>query len=67
MANMNRKRTELIRIDQETRDLLRDLSFDFSSIEKQKVTIPDIVNRTFKSKEVVDKLKIGSLERKYKK
>ena len=64
MANINRKRTEVIRIPKEVRDLLKELSFDLSAIEKNRVTIPEICNRTFKSPAVIDKLKIGALERK---
>jgi len=64
MAKINRKRTETIRVPQEIRNLLKDLSFDLSAIERSRVTTPEILNRTFKSSDIIERLKMGSLERK---
>ncbi len=66
MANLKllKNRTEVIRVDAETRKFLKDLSFDLSSIEKNKVTTPEILKRTFRSPDVVEKLKIGALDRR---
>ena len=66
MANIKlfKTRTEVIRIDAVTKKFLRDLSFDLSSIEKNKVTTPEILKRTFNSSDIIEKLKIGSLDRR---
>ena len=63
MANMNRKRTEPIRVPSEVRNQLKNLSFELSALEKNRVSIPDIQRRIFENQEIIDRLKLGSIQR----
>ena len=66
IRNMNRKKSGTIRLDDETRKILKNLSFDLSAIERNKVTTPEILKRMTSSQEIIEKLKIGSLDRRKK-
>ena len=69
MANFKllKDKTEVIRVPKNIRDKLKNLTFDLSVIERKKVTTPEILERTFNNMDVIERLKLGSLERKQKK
>lgn len=54
------KDTTWARIPKDINQQLKRLSFDLSSIEGRKVSIPDIFKRTYKHPEIIERLKLGA-------
>lgn len=58
-----RKNNRLLKISDITRIKLKELKFDLQSIEKKEVAMGEIVERTL-TKENMERLKLGSMERR---
>ncbi len=58
------KKNGVLKIDSETLQKMRELSFELSSIEKKRVSMGDIPRRLLSEKEIVERLKLGSTERR---
>lgn len=56
--------TTLARIPKDINQQLKKLSFDLSSLEGKKVGIPEIFRRTYRHPEILDRLKLGAIQKR---
>lgn len=61
---MKTGKRNMIRVDDETKNLLRKYKWEVSSIEKENVAMGDIIKRIARGEDILDRLKRGSKERK---
>jgi len=61
---MSRDNSILQRIPKDIKQKLDNLSCELTAIEKKKIHNTDILKRVFNSQEIIDRLKLGSIERR---
>lgn len=61
---MNKRKSRLIKVDEEAHRLSRELSFELSKIEGKRVAQGEVISRAIKNDEIIQRLIFGSKQRR---
>lgn len=64
MKDNNYRNRRMLKIDEETHEMLKQLKRELSAIEKKDLSMSEITKRAFKSDDIQNRLRIGSHERR---